>query len=337
MTPFSALIEFLASFGLSVKDLVYYGKFVPVAALAAAFMGFFYSNTRRMEEEKRERIVKKLRSAGATGERGLSAAEIAMRLAPSREEQGARRFIVRLAEAALKLAKFDRKATEEKLFFSGDRDPRAISRYILQRGAGMIIAPIIGWFVLPALGFTGILQVMGALTCVLAGGIVVDVRLDKALKQRRERMMAELPVLLDLLTIYLEAGQAFDVALSKASVALRLSFPTAAEEMGFLRHDLEMSVSRQKTLQEFARRVNSPTARNFVAIVIQSELRGNAVAPSLRTLARESRKEFISEIERKAQKLPTLINGPMFLFILPSIFLSVLGPAVVQILKEFVL
>jgi tight adherence protein C len=132
----------------------------------------------------------------------------------------------------------------------------------------------------------------------------------------------------------MESGAAFDIALARASHALRISFPTAASEIYFLRRDLEMSVERERTLREFGERMATQTAKTFVAIVVQSERRGNAIAPSLRRLARDARLEVISEIEKKAQKIPTVMQLPMFLFILPAIFMSVIGPAVVQVVKQ---
>jgi len=72
-----------------------------------------------------------------------------------------------------------------------------------------------------------------------------------------------------------------------------------------------------------------------VAIVVQSERRGNAVAPALRNLAREARKEVMTDVEKRAQKIPTMMQLPMFMFILPAIFAAVIGPAVVQVITEF--
>jgi tight adherence protein C len=137
------------------------------------------------------------------------------------------------------------------------------------------------------------------------------------------------------LTIYLEAGQPLDASLGRASRALEKSFEVVAEEAAFLIKDLDLSVDREKTLNEFGERLNTNTAVTFVNIVVQSERRGNAIAPSLRTLAKESRKEVIMDIERKAQKLPTMMQLPMFMFILPSIFASVIGPAAIQIMQTF--
>lgn len=312
-------------------DLLAYS---PLVLFAIAIVAFVVTMRRQSVQDRKDKMVRKIVAAARQRKSGLSNEEIAKRLAPREVGKGRSAHIV-LFEALLKIARFDRKETERKLVQSGDRDPRAISRYILQRGLGMVIAPVFLWILAPMIGLGGPFQVIMAAVGVLAGGIVVDSRLDRALSARRSRVAMETPVLLDLLTIYLEAGQPFDASLGRASIALEKSFPVIAQEAGFLIKDLDMSVDREKTLREFGDRLATNTAKTFVNIVVQSERRGNAVAPSLRMLAKESRKEVITDIERKAQKLPTVMQLPMFLFILPAIFASVLGPAVIQIMQTF--
>lgn len=329
------LYDFIASFGFGLEFLSRIALFGPIVILVFAVISFLVMSRRSRQADFRDRIVRTVISSARRKTTVLTPEEIAARLAPRTSEEGGRKVLVDLAEVALRIFKFNRKETEEKLIQAGDRDPRAISRYILQRGAGMLIAPLIAWNISPYIGFPPVFQFAFALVAVMAGGILVDARLDKAVARRRSRMFMELPVLLDLLTIYLEAGQSFDIALARASIALRKSFPTAADEIAYLRRDLDLSVDRERSLRTFAERIKTTTAATFISIVVQSERRGNPVAPSLRSLSREARKEVIFEIERKAQKLPTLMQLPMFLFILPAIFMSVIGPAVVQVMIQF--
>jgi tight adherence protein C len=328
-------IKFIGSFGLDTATILDTAAYLPVVLLLLALAAFAVSIRRQMEIDRKSKMVSQILTAGRRRKAGLTQEEIAKRLAPRSGEVKTRSPFLVLFESMLKLVNFNRAETEKKLIQAGDRDPRAISRYIIQRGLGMILAPVLIWFLSPSLGLSGVLQIVMSLGGVLAGGILVDTRLDKALTARRAKVSVETPVLLDLLTIYLEAGQPFDGSLSRASRALAKSFPVISEEAAFLIRDLDMSVNREKTLREFAERLNTTTAKTFMNIVIQSERRGNAVAPSLRLLAKEARKEVITDIERKAQKLPTMMQLPMFLFILPSIFASVIGPAAIQIAQTF--
>jgi tight adherence protein C len=327
--------NFFNSFDIEAGQIADLAVYLPLVVMIVAVSAFIYSLLRQQKQERHNKMVRQIVTSARSKRPGLTQEEIQARLTPRSSMKNKINPLMSIFELLLKLVNFNRKETEKKLIQAGDRDPRAISRYIIQRGVGMVMAPVLIWMAAPYLGLEGILQSVLAVGGILAGGILVDTRLDKALSRRRSKISVEMPVLLDLLTIYLEAGQPLDSSLGRASRALEKSFPSIAEEAGFLIRDLDMSVDREKTLTEFAQRLNTTTATTFVTIVVQSERRGNAVAPSLRVLAKEARKEVIMDIERKAQKLPTMMQLPMFLFILPAIFASVIGPAAIQIMQTF--
>ena len=327
-----AFVDFLLSFGIESSVIFEVAVYAPFLLMLLAVFAFAVSMQRQSREDRKAKMVRQILAAGRARRPGMTAEEIAKRLAPRLNDPKSRAAYIVFFEALLRLVNFNRAETEKKLIQSGDRDPRAISRYILQRGLGMILAPMFLYILAPTLGLDGVLAIPVILMGVLAGGILIDVRLDKALAERRSRVLVEMPVLLDLLTVYLEAGQPFDASLIRASRALEKSFPVVAEEAAYLNRDLDMTVERERVMREFGERLNTITARTFVNIILQSEKRGSAVTPALRTLAREARKEVITDIERKAQKLPTVMQLPMFMFILPAIFASVIGPAVIQVM-----
>lgn len=330
-----SFIAFLQSFGVDPGQILDIAAYTPFALMGLAVLAFGVSLQRQAGEDRKAKMVRQILAAGRARRPGMTQEEIAKRLAPRLNDPKGRPSYIVLFETMLRLVNFNRAETEKKLIQSGDRDPRAISRYILQRGLGMVLAPSLLFLAGPSIGLQGPLQILVALVGILAGGILVDSRLDRALSARRAKVSVETPVLLDLLTIYLEAGQPFDASLARASRALEKSFPTVSEEAAYLNRDLDMTVERERTLREFGERLNTVTAKTFVNIIIQSEKRGNPIAPSLRTLAREARKEVITDIERRAQKLPTIMQLPMFMFILPAIFASVIGPAGIQIAQTF--
>lgn len=309
---------------------------VPIALFGFTLSSYVVSSRVNARAERRQKVARNIMAGARRRVSGLTQEEILARLRPREEDQKTTtRTLISVSEALLKLANFDKEATRKRLVAAGERDPRALSRYIIKRGMAMMIGPVAMFFVAPAVGFSGLMQIGLAVAGAVVGGILVDVTLDRAISTRRARMFEELPVLLDMLTIYIEAGAAFDIALARASQSLKSAFPTAAAEIYNLRRDLEMSVNRERTLREFSERINSQTARTFVAIIIQSERRGNPIAGALRTLARDARREAVMSVEQKAQKIPTLMQLPMLLFILPAIFASVLGPAVIQVMTTF--
>lgn len=337
MPTIEQFFQSLESFGVPTDLILEFAVFGPVILFAVTIALYLVSNNQRRRRLALDKIAQGILSGARKRSTSMSQQEIAERLRPKEEEASTTaKSLMQISEILLKIVNFNKEETRYKLIQSGQRDPKALSRYILMRGMGMLIAPALLWMAAgQLLGFSGILQFGTAMVGILVGGIIVDVRLDKAVAARRSKIYTELPVMLDLLTIYLESGQSFDVALARASVALKVSFPTAASEIMYLRRDLETSVEREKTLREFAARMGTQVARTFVAIVVQAERRGNAIAPSLRSLAREARKEVMAEIEKKAQKIPTMMQLPMFMFILPAIFASVIAPAAIEIIAKF--
>lgn len=323
----------LSELGMPLASLSRYWIFMPVFLFVITIVLYVVSTRQRKLRIHLDVIARGILSGARRRSQGLTMAEIEARLRNGEEEESSTtKSLISISEFLLKLVNFNKQETQFKLLQAGNRDPRALTRYIIRRGIGMMIAPVILWLLMGYLGFSGAIQIAVALTGILVGGIIVDVQLDKAVAARRARIYVELPVLLDLLTIYLDAGQGFDVSLARASVSLKTSFPTAAAEIYHLRQDLEVTIDRRRTLREFGARMGTQVARTFMSIVIQSEARGNDVGPALRSLAKEARKEVNATIEAKAQKIPTLMQLPMFVFILPAILASVLAPVVLQVI-----
>lgn len=332
----TALNAFVARMGGDVSSIVDLAIVLPVALFVISMVIYVVSVASSKVAARRIKLAKSLMFGPTRRVNQATQAEILAKLAPKADAVGFKAYATRMSELVLLLFRFNRRETEKKLIQAGERDANAISRYILRRGVGMVVGPLVVWFGIgPLLGLQGLMLYGLALGAVMGGGIVVDAGLDRAVKSRRNRIANDMPVFMDLLTIYLEAGGSFDVALARGANALRKSFPTVANEVAFLRSELEVSVDREKTLREFSDRLGTAVARTFVSIIIQSERRGNAIAPALRSLARESRKQVMADIERRAQKIPTVMQLPMFLFILPAIFGAVIGPAVVQAIARF--
>ena len=324
--------SFLTALGVSPELFARIAVAAPLVLLLGLLVTYILSTMHNRGSANRQKAVRNILTSTTRRNTGMSQEEILSRLRPETENtEGMSGTFLKVSEALLKLVNFNKEKTKANLIRSGQRDPKALSRYIVNRGAGMIAGPFLMWFLLGAMGIEGSLQSVGSLIGILAGGIIVDVLLDKAVATRRAQIHTQLPVLLDLLTIYITAGSSFDVSLSRASQALKTSFPVAAAEIMFLRRELEMSIDRERTLRDFADRMGTQAAKTFVAIVVQSEKKGNAVAPALRMLAKDARREVMADIEKKAQKIPTMMQLPMFMFILPAIFASVIGPAIVQV------
>ena len=159
----------------------------------------------------------------------------------------------------------------------------------------------------------------------------VDLLLDRRIKGRRAQIKRELPDVLDLLVIYTESGVSFDSALQRTCIALEKRAPAAISELALLERELRVLPERLRAYDNLNKRAELAIIKNFCAILVQSERIGSPISRSLRQLGNEARRERMIEAEKKAAKIPILMQLPILLFILPSLLLLVLGPTAIQL------
>ena len=149
---------------------------------------------------------------------------------------------------------------------------------------------------------------------------------------RSEQVRRELPDALDLLTISVEAGLAFDAAV--AQVARNSSGPLAEEFFRVLQ-EMQIGTGRVDALRALGERTDVPELRSFVGAMVQADAFGIPIARVLRVQAKEMRIKRSQRAEEKAQKVPVKILFPLIFCILPSLFVVIMGPAAVNIFRSF--
>ena len=140
-----------------------------------------------------------------------------------------------------------------------------------------------------------------------------------------------MPDALDLLVICAEAGLSLDAALDRVSREMGPTCPELAEEVGLTAVELSFFPDRAQALQNFADRVPLQGVAGLVNTLIQTEKYGTPLAQALRVLSGEMREERMMSAEAKAAKLPATLTVPMILFILPPLFVVLLGPAILKV------
>jgi len=174
------------------------------------------------------------------------------------------------------------------------------------------------------------------MACGAMGGfLLLRWWLNRRIAERRLALCREMPDIIDLLVIYTDSGVAFDVALQKIIDQIRRRYPTTAEEFSVLERELRVMPERVKAFENMVRRHDIPIIRTFCAILLQSERMGAPISKSLRQLAQEARRDRLLDAERRAGKIPILIQIPIVLFILPALLLTVMGPAIVETMRAF--
>lgn len=159
--------------------------------------------------------------------------------------------------------------------------------------------------------------------------------LRRLISRRQQHLRMQLPDGLDLLVICAEAELSLDAALNRVARDLGSAAPHLADEFGLTAVELGFLPNRRQALQNLARRTDLPAIRGVVNTLVQTERYGTPLASALRVLAAEFRDERMMKAEEKAARLPAILTVPMIVFILPTLFIVLIGPAIVNVMDSF--
>lgn len=163
-----------------------------------------------------------------------------------------------------------------------------------------------------------------------------DIYVSNAKSKRSAAIRLGLPDALDLLVVCAEAGLTLDSAMKRVAKELGRAAPELAEEFQLASIELGFLPERRTALTNLANRVDLPALRGVVTTLIQSEKYGTPLATSLRVLSAEFRNERLMLAEEKAAKLPATLTVPLIVFIMPMLFIVLMGPATCQISDKMI-
>jgi tight adherence protein C len=158
-----------------------------------------------------------------------------------------------------------------------------------------------------------------------------DIWLKNKVTKRSHAIRKGLPDALDLLVICAEAGLTVDAAFGRVSRELGKAYPELGDEFGLTAIELGFLAERRNAFENLANRVDLEAVRGVVTTMIQTEKYGTPLASALRVLSAEFRNERMMRAEEKAARLPAIMTVPLILFILPTLFVVILGPAACSI------
>jgi tight adherence protein C len=221
-----------------------------------------------------------------------------------------------------------------KLAQAGYRSRDTLFTYLFMKLALPIGGAFGGFFcifVLHTLNLTPFTGLCGVLFCGGFGFLLPDIMLKNQSQKRQTVLRKSLPDALDLMVICAEAGLSLDSSLDRVSREIGPSCAELAEEIGLTGVELGFYPDRAKALQNFADRVPLQGAIALTNTLIQTERYGTPLAQALRVLSAEMREERMMAAEAKAAKLPATLTVPMILFILPPLFVVLIGPAALKV------
>jgi tight adherence protein C len=223
-------------------------------------------------------------------------------------------------------------AIQEKLNLAGRPGGLTAGGFV----ALQLIALVIGIALGLGLAVLASLQPPVLYMAPLAGGVlgylVPSITISRKIKRRQKEILLALPSALDLLTISVEAGLAFDAALARVTDKYR---NVLAQEFNQVLNEVRLGRPRLEALDDMGRRNKVEELNNFLQAIIQSEQLGVGIANVLRIQSEEIRRRRRQRAEEAGQKAPIKMLLPMIGCIFPTLFIVLLGPAIIQVSKSF--
>lgn len=220
-----------------------------------------------------------------------------------------------------------RAVLEKKITLAGSPGRLSTTEFMVLHYTMAVILGIVGY----AFGYLGhwgpLLNIVWGLWGLFAGYFLVYIYLDLKIKYRQSEITADLPDVLDLLTVSVEAGLGFDAALQrviqKTKGAISMEFAKTLQE-------IKMGKQRREALKDLGLRTGVDDLSTFISAIVQADQLGVSIGNVLRIQSEQMRRKRRQRIEEKAMKAPIKMLIPMVLFIFPTIFIVLLGPAAIQ-------
>jgi tight adherence protein C len=220
----------------------------------------------------------------------------------------------------------------DKLNIAGNPPGWTVDRVLSLKAVGIGVGLTVGVLFALLLGKGNGFRLGCGVLGTLAGFYAPNLYLYQKGHDRTEKMQRALPDALDLLTISVEAGLGFDAAISQ--VARNTSGPLA-QEFARVLQEMQIGLGRSQALRAMGERSNLADLRSFTSAMVQADAFGIPVGQVLRVQSAEMRVKRRQKAEETAQKIPVKIMIPLVLFILPSLFVAVLGPAIISMMGAF--
>src|SRR5438128_3142684 len=223
-------------------------------------------------------------------------------------------------------------ALQEKLNLAGRPSGLTAQGFLALRLLSLVLLGCIGLAVALLLGLDMPLWLIGPFGGAGLGYLLPESIVSRRIRKRKKGILLSLPSALDLLTISVEAGLSFDAALTR--VAEKYKNPLTQEVTQML-NEIRLGRPRLEALDDLSRRCKVDELSTFVQAIIQSEQLGVGVANVLRIQSEEIRRRRRQRAEEQGQKAPLKMLFPMVGCIFPTLFIVLLGPAIIEVAHQF--
>ena len=178
--------------------------------------------------------------------------------------------------------------------------------------------------------------ILAIVLSVLIGALLPDLWLKRAINHRQQRVRLALPDALDLTVVSVEAGLGLDQALLRIAQELRIAHPDLSGELELMTLEIGAGRTRTEALRNLAARTGVDEVGALAAILIQTHRFGTGIGKSLRLFSENLRTKRRQRAEEMAAKIAVQMIVPMVLFVFPSMFIVVGGPAIIALIERLV-
>ena len=223
---------------------------------------------------------------------------------------------------------------QKKFLRAGIRTRNVIITFF---GAKVICAACLSMGFAAAVLFSLQISALKAITLLLVvcliGFYLPNLWLSLKTSRRQDEFLRAFPDALDLLAVCVEAGMGIDAAMKRVGDEMQLSNKVLSDEFSLLNLEIRAGKERKEAMRSMADRIDLEDLRSWVALLIQTDKFGTSIAQALRIHSDSLRIKRSQRVEEMAAKLPVKLLFPTILFIFPSLFVVMLGPALIRILK----
>ncbi|MGH3132185.1 MAG: type II secretion system F family protein [Gaiellaceae bacterium] len=228
---------------------------------------------------------------------------------------------------ARRFQRFSEAEVRQKLIAAGmyDTSPRKILGYQVLLAIGLAIFAL--WSV-PVLGGSLVVTVLAAFAGAAMGWFGPMAYVDRRTRLRYDKLNRQMPDMIDLLVVTIEAGLGILASMRVASEGLA---DPLGQELRLTLQEQRMGLSVFEAIESLGRRADAPNMRIFVRALVQGEKLGVSIGTTMRNVALEMRKRRKAAAEEKAQKMPIKLLFPLVFLIFPAIMIVLLVPAMIHI------
>jgi tight adherence protein C len=245
------------------------------------------------------------------------------------------RAVSGLGEAVLRaglLTGTSKTEVEAALRGAGYTGTNALRQFVGAKILLLVLMPVSMWFLADQLEVAFSTQVIATVGGAIGGMLAPDSFITKLRERHMKKIQNELPDALDMMVICAGAGLGLGITIIRVAQELQQTHPAVAVELAQTANEMQMMTDGKLPLINLGERCGVDSAKRLASTLLQSAQYGTPLTEALRGLAGELRAEMITRFEARAARMPVLLTLPMVAFILPSVFLVIGGPAVIQVI-----